>query len=417
MKKTAFILSQFLLTFLPGISQTVEWSQVAHPNGLQVNGVAFSSDGQKIISGTNCHPSKIRLYATTDGTITWDYTVSNSFMCIMGVGFSSNGNYFAGVEEMGNILVFNNTGSQPALTNTIAMGTSYAFSIDFSPNAAKLAVGGSNGKLQTYHVGAGTQELNINAHTSWVTSVNYSPDNTKIASGGSDAKIKLWDTTGVLLNTLSSHTGQITCLKFTKDNTHLISTSLDNTIKIWNAVSGILLQTITPSAYAVMGVDVSNDSKRIVTVSSDKFIRIYNLETLALEASFGLMTNDPLCVSWSQINPHKIVAGYSDGTLTLYDIEELLTVSVKEHNVSNDKISVFPSVFPEKTNACFPQNTVSKIEVRSINGTLIKSISGLETNTCFNFNASDFNEAGTYLISFFMTDHRVNVKRVVKINP
>lgn len=417
MKKTALILSSLIFTFLSGSSQTVEWSQVAHPNGLQVNGVAFSADGQKVMSGTNCHPSKIRHYATADGTIIWDYTVSNSFMCIMGVGFSSNGNYFAGVEEMGNVLVFNNTGSQPVLSNTIAMGTSYAFSIDFAPNGAKLAVGGSNGKLQTYNLANGAQHLNINAHASWVTAANYSADNTKIASGGSDAKVKLWDTNGVLLNSLISHSGQITCLKFTKDNTKLISTSLDNSIKIWDAASGILLQTISPSSFAVMGVDISSDNKRMVTVSSDKFIRLYNLDTYALEASFGLMENDPLCVSWSQTNSGKIVVGYSDGTLTLYDIEALLTVNVEEQSVRKDKISLFPTVFQEKTNSVFPTKSVSKIEVRTTNGTLIKSVTGLETSTSFDFDTSYFNEEGTYFINFTMTDRTVIVKRVIKINP
>ena len=263
MKKTLLkILIGLFPVFVNGQTPTSVWTQTANPGLLPVNGVAFAKDGNSIISGTDCHPARIRIYSTQDGNIDWDYTVANSFMCIMGVGFSSNGNYFAGVEEMGNILVFDNTQQPPVLSNTIAMNTMYAFSIDFAPNNHKMVVGGASGKLQTYRLLNSSLDLNLNAHSSWVTAINYSPDNTRIASGGSDAKVKIWDTTGVLLQTLSSHADDITSLKFSKDNTRLFSVSLDDKIKVWDVATGALLNTISPQGGDILGIDIASDNSR-----------------------------------------------------------------------------------------------------------------------------------------------------------
>ena len=109
-------------------AQTVDWTKKANPVLNQINSVAFSSNGQKVLSGTNCHPASIRIFDVTSGTMNWDYTVGSSYMCIMGVTFSSNTNYIAAIEEFGNIFIFDNTGALPVIIDTINTGTSYGFS-------------------------------------------------------------------------------------------------------------------------------------------------------------------------------------------------------------------------------------------------------------------------------------------------
>lgn len=100
-----FIMSSLLfITCLQLQAQTLIWAKDGHPDGLQVNSVAFSPNGAYILSGTNCHPAKIRLYNTSDGSLNWDYTVSSSLECMMGVGMSANSQFLASAEETGSVV-------------------------------------------------------------------------------------------------------------------------------------------------------------------------------------------------------------------------------------------------------------------------------------------------------------------------
>jgi WD40 repeat protein len=71
-------------------AQNIEWSRKANPGFLSINSVAFRSDGEQVLSGTNCHPASIRVFEVADGSLAWDYSVGFTYMCIMGVAFSAN---------------------------------------------------------------------------------------------------------------------------------------------------------------------------------------------------------------------------------------------------------------------------------------------------------------------------------------
>ncbi len=354
-------------------SYSAVWTQTAHPNFLQVNGVAFSSDGTRILSGTECHPSVIRTYDALSGNVIWHHSVDEDFYCLMGVGFSANTNFFAAVEEMGNILVFDNTQQPPVPTNTIVMGTSYAFSIDFAPNNCKMLVGGSSGKLQTYYLNSGLLNLNVSAHLSWVTACAYSPDNKFIASGGDDAKVKIWDTTGTLLHTLSSHGSDITALRFTADNSTLISASLDDKIKIWDVASGTLLQTIAAPGGDIYGLDVSKDGQYFATVSNDKLIRVYDLGTLQELTNFGTLNNGtPRCIAWSPTDNSKIAVGYSSGKVMLYE-KEVSTVGISRIDKPTGTIKAVPQPFSGSTTIQWAEeNPVVFISIYDESGKLLE---------------------------------------------
>jgi len=414
MKKNIVTSCVCLIAFLAkGQTPAAVWTQAAHSASLSVNGVAFSNDGQNIVSGTDCAPSSIRKYNTSNGTVTWDYTVGSSFMCIMGVGFSANGNYIAAVEEMGNVLIFSNTTPTPALTTTLAMGTMYAFSIDFSPNNHKVAVGGSEGKLQTYVASSGSLNINVNAHASWVTTVRFSPDNTKIATGGSDNLVKIWDTTGVLLHNLISHTEDITSVRFSQNNNLILTTSTDDKVKIWSVATGSLIQTISPSAYDVLGVDVSADDNHFAIVSADKMIRVYNLNTYVLEATFGLTTQGiPRCIAWSKSDQSKIVVGYSNGTISLYDTGG--TVDLKTNDSVSKQISISPNPCFEHCTVDFGANAFTSYSLFDVSGKFLFSKTIEQGTRSINLNSELLNGRGVYLIQLTSKDNNSIIKKIIK---
>jgi WD40 repeat protein len=325
----------FLLFFLPicytqfGFCQSIDWMKKANPTNLSINSVAFSNNGQKVISGTNCHPASIRVHEVSSGTLSWDYIVDSNYMCIMGVTFSSNSNYIAAIEEFGNIFIFDNTTAVPTLYNTINTGTSYGFSTAISPSNMHIAVGCSNGKLKIYNIASGSNIANVNAHTSWVTSVAYSADGKFIATGGNDDKVKIWDSLGNLVRTLNGHSNDITSVKFSPNNQLLASASKDDLIKIWDVNSGALLKTISGHSNDVNCIDISPDGNKIVSASSDSTCKIWNINTGNLLSKFGVKDSGVInAVAWSPLG-NKIVTGNSLSDLVLWSIPNALFVQEK----------------------------------------------------------------------------------------
>lgn len=344
-------------------AQNLLWTALANPDSLQVNGVGFSVNNAQVLSGTNCHPAHIRLYSAVNGLQEWDYTVPGNLMCQMGVSFSSDGKYFASVEEMGNIILFDYTQAVPDSIMAIAMGTSYAFAIAFSPNANKMLVGASNGKLQTYAAASGAQDLNIVAHSSWVTAVTYSPDNLLIASGGNDNLVKIWDTSGLLKHTLTGHTNDICSVKFSADNSKLFSASHDKRINVWDVATGALVHTINTGAL-INAMDMTDDGKVLAIVSADKWIRLYNTTSYNCVDSFvqahGVI---PLCVDFSGDN-HYLVTGTSNGLVTNYDVSKFTDV---KDVLAKDRLLVYPNPFYDVLNI-ESVRAYSTMELYDLNG-------------------------------------------------
>lgn len=254
-------------------AQTPVWIEHAHPDGLQVNSVVFSNDGQSILAGTNCHPAKIRRFHAADGALSWDYTLSEEYYCMMSIALSANEQYFTSAEELGHLLVFNYTQPEPVLAQTLDLGTSYAFAVDFTPNSDKIAVGCSGGKLKLYQID-GVSLWSITAHSGWVMSVDVSAQGSLIATGGSDNKVKIWNIDGTTVRTLTGHTDDVTSVRFSPDGQRLLSISPDHTLRIWDVASGALLQTLQVGNDAVTGLALSPDGLLIATACGEEIKRL-----------------------------------------------------------------------------------------------------------------------------------------------
>ncbi len=391
-------------------AQDTLWTRIAQPDSLQVNGVAFSAGGNQVLSGTNCHPAHLRLWDVSTGNLSWDYEVPSSLMCLIGVGMSSNSNYIATVEEFGNVIIFDNTQAVPDSINTITTGTAYAFSMVFSPNNAKIAIGGSAGKLNTYHVATGTADLNITAHTGFVYDVAYSPDNLKIATCAGDNKIKIWDTLGNLLHTFTNHTDDVLGVEFTPDNARLVSCSKDNTVKIFDAVNYTLLQTITVSTADVNAIAISPDGSYLITGSSDARVRLFNLTTYQLIQMLPYASGSVFSLAWSPLGD-KVVSGTGSGKVVLYDVSLIAGIESAE---TTGAFSVWPNPFTNSFSISTGNYAVREIIITDMQGRVISnSPTRFQANSTNQINTSDF-APGMYLVTLITDSGQQLVKRVVR---
>lgn len=317
------ILSVFFLTIsVTNLqSQSIIWSKKSNSaSWLATYGVAFSANGEKVLSGSECHPANIRMFDVATGNLDWNYNVGTNFMCIQGVKFSSNGSLIASVEELGNILIFNNLGTTPSIADTIKTGTSYAFSADFAPTNDRIAVGASSGKMNIYNLPGGALFKSVVAHSSYVFSVAYSPDGTMLASGGADNKAKIWTADGTLKFTLNGHSDDVLSVKFSSDNVFLATGGMDGKVKIWKTADGSLVQTINAHTDEVKQVDISPDGSMLVSASTDQTCKIWNFQTGEMLSTFGNVNGGVVwSAAWSP-DGSKIVTGTSNGDVILWNV-------------------------------------------------------------------------------------------------
>jgi WD40 repeat protein len=178
-----------------------------HGHGMEVEAVAFSSDGQTLASGA------------------WDSTI--------GLWDTSH--------------LDPSTLNKP--TQPIDAGHQ-VLSLTFSPGGETLASSGYDGTIKLWNVPTGTLITATRVHTSWVRSVAFSPDGKTLASGSNDETIKLWDVSNPsspqLHSTLNDHSDNVNSVAFSPDGQTLASGSWDGTIKLWDVSNPSSPQLLHP---------------------------------------------------------------------------------------------------------------------------------------------------------------------------
>jgi WD40 repeat protein len=131
----------------------------------------------------------------------------------------------------------------------LALGFYNAYSVAWSPDDKRLAVGSSSGiwlfdDVKKQHAPPRRVALSPNG----VNSVAFSPDGKLLASGGGDLSVKLWDVTGgTSLTTLVGHVkvtassymdvGDVYAVAFSPDGKLVASGGLDGTVILWGVTS------------------------------------------------------------------------------------------------------------------------------------------------------------------------------------
>ena len=150
-----------------------------------VNSVAFSPDGQRIVSG--------------GGT------------CIPG------GSFF----EPGELKVWDAATGQETLT--LKVNINAVTSVAFSPDGEQIAFCTSDG-IKVWDTTRGQKTFTFKGHTGGVDRVAFSPDGKRIASDGHDNTIKVWDAaTGQETLTLKGHTQPVNSVAFSPDGRRIVS--------------------------------------------------------------------------------------------------------------------------------------------------------------------------------------------------
>ena len=313
-------------------AQTPVWDNACHPDDRETYAVAFSSDGSKVLSGSECDNAHVRIWESSTGNMTWDNDIGASLFCIVGVQLSANGSYFGVMEELGNVLVYDYTGPEPVLVHTIDMGISASYSLDFSPDNTKLVADGSGGTLRIYDVASGSLVQSIPGNMGTVFSVDYDPSGSLIAAGSQDNKVRVWNAAdGTLAATLTGHGNDITSVKFSATGDHLVTASKNGQIKVWMEMMGNwMLHAEYTAPENVHQIDISDDEQYVI-VGGFTQTYVYEAMTGQSVATFNVADGGDVWSVDFKPGSHDAVTGTSSGRVVYWALSSFLGVG--DHDV------------------------------------------------------------------------------------
>jgi WD40 repeat protein len=287
----------------------------------EVFSASFSSDGKRIVTGSQDNTAKV-----------WDAMTGKELLTLSGY-------------------------------------TEAVSSASFSGDGTRI-VTGSWEIATVWDAHTGQRLLMLYGHTDWINSAAFSGDGTRILTSSEDKTARVWSAlSGKWMKTLRGHTGALTSASFSRESNHIVTSSSDMTAKVWDAQTRKEVMTLTGEtlllplefggskrvkflqegksvkvldlptsnehltlnghADAVISAYISSDRRRIVTSSKDKTAKVWDSQTGEDLLTLSGHTDAVFFGSFSS-DGKRIVTGSLDNTAKVWDAltgKELLTLS------------------------------------------------------------------------------------------
>lgn len=326
MKTSLCSIGVLLVMFLPSIaySQTFYgdtiWTRDYSSN--PANSAAFSPDGTKLAVSYDCLGPVVRVLNVSDGSVAWQTETPD--LCLLGIQFSSNGQYIAIAEELGHLTVIDIT--IPDTIYDIDTQTGGLWAVDFSPSGDTIYASGSDGSVRVYETATGSLLHIVTAHNWPVLSIDVSKTGRYLATGSADSTIKIFDLENnyALMHTFTSHNGDVKVVKFIPDENRLLSGSIDRKINVHLVGTGMLDTILAFHNLDVNSIDVSSDGSFAVSGSNDQSAWMFNLNNYDSVSMFTNLIQTR--VNGVAISPDmtKLAATNHIGGLIMYNITALI---------------------------------------------------------------------------------------------
>jgi WD40 repeat protein len=282
-----------------------------------VTSVAFSPDGAHVISGGL--DKTVRLWDTATGSLV--RTFEGHSERIGSVVFSSDGALLlSGADDRTARLWDLATGR---LVRTFEGRWEFVLSVSFSPDGARvlsLSRASYDNTVRLWDAATGRLLRAFEWLSGSISSVALSPDGARLLSAKEyDATFSLSDAiSGALLRTYGGQADRVESVAFSPDGARLVSGNGDKTLKLWDAAGGNLVRVFQGHSERVTSVAFSPDGARLASGSFDKTVKLWDVATGNLVRSLEGHSNSVMWVAFSP-DGTQVVSGSADKTAKLWD--------------------------------------------------------------------------------------------------
>jgi WD40 repeat protein len=299
--------------------------------------VVFSPDGQRIVTGSFDQTAKV-----------WEAASGRELLTLHGhtdrinsVAFSPDGQRIVTGSGDKTAKVWEAASGRELLT--LKGHGSGVSSVVFSHDGQQIVTGSWDGNAKVWEAARGRELLTIKGRTGEIFSVAFSPDGQRIVTGGGDKTARVWEAaSGRELLTLKGHNSRVFSVAFSPDGQRIVTGSEDKSAKVWEAASGRELFTLKGHSRGVSSVAFSPDGQRIVTGSDDWTAKVWNAAGIREPLVIDEHGNMILSVAFSP-DGQRIVTGGYDHAARVWDVagdRELLTL--KGHNGAITSVAFSP---------------------------------------------------------------------------
>lgn len=255
-----------------------EYPWVIYDHINEINSLAFSTDGQTLVSvGAD---STVKIWHT--GALDLIDILHKHHGDVRCVAFTPDGKMLATGGHDRKILFWNLRDRQ--VENTLSLDDTAAHSMVLSQDG-KILITGSYRKIKVWEISSTQNQKNfpdtqpiytLMGHSHIVNSLAMSADAKFLISGSQDQTIRVWNlATGELIHILKGHQDSVNAVVLSPDEQIIASASADKTIKLWHLQSGELLGTFTGHTNAVTTLSFTTSGEMLVSGSLDKTIKIW----------------------------------------------------------------------------------------------------------------------------------------------
>jgi RNA polymerase sigma factor (sigma-70 family) len=305
-------------------------------HGGAVWAVAFSPDGNTLLSGSNDETARLWDVATGKELRRFqDQRFPKQSSWIKSVAFAPDGmNVFTGNYDV--CRRWDVGGGNKAPLATLRPPTGYCIAVAAN---GKTFVTGSGGCIAVWDLKTHQFIREVEDPPKNVEGLAVSRDGKYVSTGGRDNLVRLWDaTTGKVLHTLKGHEGEVTSVSFSSDGKTLASGSYDKTIRLWDVATGKGLRQCNGHEAWVEAVSFSPDGKLLASAGRDWYIRLWDPDTAKeLRSIKGHLA--PIASIAFSPDGKTLASGGLDNLIRLWDV-----ASLKERPVAKGMMGRIGSV-------------------------------------------------------------------------
>ena len=302
----------------------------------QVMSAAFSPDGQRVVTGSTDHTVKLWNAATGTEILTlW----GNPRAYVL-VAFSPDGRRIVTVN---NVAIVRDAFSGKPLF-TLEHPNDEVHAIAFSADGRRIVTGSWGKTVIIWEAATGKKLSTFTKDVEDIISVAFSPDGERVLIASYGGKVKVWDTvSGNVTTTLTGHKIRIAA-EISPDGRRIVTHSWDlgggdSAANVWDAATGKELFTIKGPTTRINAMAFSPDGRRIITGCGEDSVHEHNAkiwDATETRETLKLETPRANCVVFTP-DGQRVVVGIVDGTVKVCDAtsgKELRTLQGHSNTVS-----------------------------------------------------------------------------------